>query len=175
MSDASVPAPLIVTLAFDPDTAAWLHALRQAHFPPARNVVPAHVTLFHALPGAHEAEVAAHLGAVAAAQAPFDVSFPDLRFLGRGVALRVESAPLAALRSVLARPFADVLTPQDAQGFRPHATIQNKVAPEAARATLAHLHATFTPRTGAARGLDLWRYRGGPWEPVDTYAFGGQA
>ena len=44
--------PLILTLMLDAGTQAWLEALRRAHFPPGRNLVPAHVTLFHALPGA---------------------------------------------------------------------------------------------------------------------------
>ena len=43
--------PLILTLMLDEGTQAWLDALRRAQFPPERNLVPAHVTLFHALPG----------------------------------------------------------------------------------------------------------------------------
>ena len=44
--------PLILTLALDGATFAPLDALRRPHFPPERNLVPAHLTLFHALPGA---------------------------------------------------------------------------------------------------------------------------
>ena len=42
--------PLVLTLLLDADTQAWLDSLRRAHFPPERNLVPAHVTLFHACP-----------------------------------------------------------------------------------------------------------------------------
>jgi len=49
---AGADDPLVLTLALDAASEAWLQALRDAHFPPARNVVPAYVTLFHALPGA---------------------------------------------------------------------------------------------------------------------------
>ena len=35
-------APLILTLGLDAATQAWLEAMRRAHFPPARNLVPAH-------------------------------------------------------------------------------------------------------------------------------------
>lgn len=169
MSD--VP-PLIVTLALDPDTSAWLDALRRAHFPSERNVVPGHITLFHALPGALEPQVAERLAALTASASPFPAAFPGLRFLGRGVALRVESPELAAVRGRLAQQFADHLTPQDAQGYRPHATLQNKVSPDEARATMARLQTTFAPRTGQVDGLDLWRYRGGPWEAAGTFRFG---
>ena len=47
--------PLVVTLALDDDAQARLDALRRTHFPSDRNVVPAHVSLFHALPGEHRA------------------------------------------------------------------------------------------------------------------------
>ena len=166
-------APLIVTVLFDADTFAWLDGLRRAHFPPERNVVPGHVTLFHALPGDREADVRAALDALARNETPFDVAFPALRPLGRGVALAVDSPPLVRLRAALAGLFADVLTRQDAQGYRPHATVQNKVAPDEARATLAHLQDTLAlPRTARAEGLCLWRYRGGPWEAAGTFRFG---
>ena len=170
------PAPLIVTVLFDADTFAWLDGLRRAHFPPERNVVPGHVTLFHALPGDREADVRAALETLVTATPPFDVAFPALRFLGRGVALALDSPPLVRLRAALAGRFADVLTRQDAQGYRPHATVQNKVAPEMARATLAHLQdAAAVPRTGRAEGLSLWRYLGGPWETAGTFRFAANA
>ena len=49
--------PLIVTAALDEAAFAWFDDLRRAHFHPLRNRVPAHLTLFHALPGEHEARV----------------------------------------------------------------------------------------------------------------------
>ena len=45
-------APLIVTAELPADVMAWADGLRRAHFPPERNQVRAHVTLFHALPPA---------------------------------------------------------------------------------------------------------------------------
>ena len=44
-------APLILTALLEPDAAARFEAMRRAYFPPARNKTPAHLTLFHALPG----------------------------------------------------------------------------------------------------------------------------
>lgn len=170
MSD---PAPLVVTLALDADTQAWLDALRRAHFPPERLVVGAHVTLFHALPGARIDAVSEAIAEAAAGIPCFEVAGAAWRSLGRGVALSIDSPPLVALRARLARTFGGLLTGQDAQGYRPHATVQNKVTPDVARATLAHLTAFEPlPRYGHAEGLDLWRYRGGPWEAVARYGFG---
>ena len=52
-------APLIVTAELPADVMAWADGLRRAHFPPERNQVRAHVTLFHALPPWLEGERAA--------------------------------------------------------------------------------------------------------------------
>ncbi|NAZ37385.1 2'-5' RNA ligase family protein [Rubellimicrobium sp. CFH 75288] len=164
-------APLILTLDLDPDGFARLDALRRAHFPPALNRVPAHVTLFHHLPGGAEEEVARLLAAEGAGVAPFAVRFAALMPLGRGVALRVEAPEAASLRGRIAGCFAGRLTPQDAGGWRPHATIQNKVSPAEARATLERLSAGFAPWEAVAEGLRLWRYRGGPWEAAGVFPF----
>lgn len=165
--------PFILTLDLDARLFAGLDALRRAHFPPERNHVPAHVTLFHALPGEHEADIATHLAAVCEPHPPVAVTLPGVRSLGRGVAVTVDAPELVALRNRLARQWAGALAPQDRQGYRPHATIQNKVTPEAAKALLAELAATWVPAGGVGEGLRLWRYVGGPWEPAGRFRFGG--
>jgi hypothetical protein len=53
-----VTRPLVLTLGLDAIATARFEALRRAHFPPDRLVVGAHLTLFHALPGQHEPDVA---------------------------------------------------------------------------------------------------------------------
>lgn len=166
-------APLVLTLDLDPRLFAGLDALRRQHFPADRNHVPAHVTLFHALPGEHEADVAAHLPAVCDVHPPVPVTLPGVRSLGKGVAVVVDAPELVAVRNRLARRWAAWLTPQDRQGYRPHVTVQNKVTPEAAKALLAELAATWVPVTGTGDGLRLWRYAGGPWEPAGRFRFGG--
>ncbi|MGY1594667.1 2'-5' RNA ligase family protein [Geodermatophilus sp. SYSU D00708] len=145
--------------------------LRAAHFPPERNHLAAHVTLFHALPGDQVDAVAADLAAVVA-RPPFAVAVTGLRLLGRGVAYTLESPELAALRDRLAAAWEPWLTRQDRQRFAPHVTVQNKAEPRVARALRDRLAAQFTPERVRARGLGLWRYRGGPWEPVAEYPFG---
>jgi 2'-5' RNA ligase len=168
------PAPLVVTLLLDEAAQQHFDRLRAAHFPPARNHLAAHVTLFHALPGERVGDVRGELAA-AAARPAFDVPVTWVRFLGRGVAYDLAAPELTALRDRVASAFAPDLTPQDRQWRRPHVTVQNKVDPAVARALHARLAAGFRPWTAQARGLALRRYRGGPWEPEAEFLFGGVA
>jgi 2'-5' RNA ligase len=168
-------APLILTLALDGAGFARLEAERQAHFPPGRNFIPAHLTLFHALPGEEAGAILARLAEAAQATPVLPLRVTGLRPLGRGVAYVVEAEGLARLRAGLAAAFAGWLTPQDRAGWRPHVTVQNKVAPEEARATLALLQARFAPWEARGEGLLLWHYRGGPWEAAGHFPFRGGA
>ena len=162
------PAPLILTLSLDPASFARLDALRREHFPPERNQLDAHLTLFHALPGETLEEIRANLAVLAGGTPPMPLRFTGLRSLGRGTAVVVESPPLLALRAMLVSAWHSRLTPQDRQGFRPHVTIQNFVAPDAARALVAQGLDSFE---GTGTGMALWHYRGGPWEAVEEFAF----
>ena len=130
----------------------------------------AHVTLFHALPGERVDDVRRAL-ALAAGRPPFDVAVTGVRFLGRGVALDLAAPELTGLRDDVAAEFAADLTAQDRQWRHPHVTVQNKVEPAVARALHADLSAGFTPWTATARGLGLWHYRGGPWDPDAEFPF----
>ena len=169
MTPADAP-PLVVTLVLEQAAQERFDALRRAHFPPERNHLQAHVTLFHAVPGAHEREVRADLER--SAQRPaYDVDVVRVRSLGRGVAFDLRSPELAAQRDGLARRWRPWLTPQDSQPHAAHVTVQNKVTPERARALLAELAAGFAPHAVRAEGLALWRYLGGPWEPLARYRF----
>jgi 2'-5' RNA ligase len=166
-------APLILTLAMDEASFAFFDDLRRRHFPPERNFIPAHVTLFHHLPGEQESAIAGEMEALCASQPPIPVAVTGLRSLGRGVAYALDAPDLTALRRRLAAVWRDWLTPQDRQGSRPHVTIQNKVSPETARELLAALQGTFTPFIVQGEGLHLWRYLGGPWRLMRTYRFAG--
>jgi 2'-5' RNA ligase superfamily protein len=164
-------APLILTLAFEPDAFAFLDGLRRRHFPPERNVIPAHLTLFHHLPGAHEPVIVGELEALCARQPPITLTVSGLCFLGRGVAYALEAPALQALRRALAAKWHAWLTPQDRQGFRPRVTVQNKVSPEEARSLHRDLSARFAPFRAHGQGLQLWRYRGGPWQLARSFRF----
>ncbi len=162
--------PVILTLQFDSATAAFFERQRQAYFPPALNRTPAHLTLFHALPGEDPNRLLAAI-APHTRRAPFPLAVDGLMKLGRGVAYRIASEPLLALRKALADAWRDDLTRQDREKFRPHVTIQNKVTPETARATLEVLARDFEPFAATAEGLQLWHYRGGPWAPLAAVPF----
>jgi hypothetical protein len=166
--------PLILTAAFDADTAQAFQDLRDRHFPPRINIVPAHMTLFHKLPGSERAAVVAQLTALCAAETDIPCAVDGLRFLGRGVALTIAAPRMTSLRKALAGSWKSWLTNQDMQTFRPHVTIQNKVDPVAARALYDRLDACIPAIRGTIVGLDLWYYRGGPWEKVDRYTFADQ-
>ena len=167
----SAPAPIIVTAVFGAEDFAHLDGLRRRHFPAERNQVPAHATLFHHLAPELAAELKQRLKAATRGQPRPRATLAGVRNLGKGVAFRIESPELEAIRADLADAFATVLTPQDRTGWRPHITIQNKVEPREARALYEGLAATFTPRPLIITGLASWWYRGGPWDPLSTHNF----
>ena len=164
--------PLILTLKMDDPSQNMFDRLREEHFPKERNFIPAHLTLFHKLPGDREGEVSEALQTLCRQQEPFPLTATGLVFMGRGVGYKLESSTLPAVRKRIAEEWWTWLGSQDRQGFRPHVTVQNKVPPEEARALHLRLEKTFSPFRVWAEGLLLWRYLGGPWELVGPYEFG---
>ncbi|BCM90318.1 hypothetical protein IAD21_02169 [Abditibacteriota bacterium] len=173
LSNAPVALPpLLITLDFDSDSFERLNDLRTRYFPTQRNFIPAHLTLFHALPGEQESLIRETLTELCGRTEKLNLDFTDLRFLGRGVAINVECPELFRVRGELSRVFRPFLSAQDAQGWKhPHVTIQNKVTPEAARTTFHQLNENWREWKGQGEGLLLWYYRGGPWEKADEYTF----
>lgn len=163
---------LIIAVELAARDQAWLDQLRRAHYPSERNQVPAHLTMFHALPPTAEGEVRRSLARLAT-DTPARASIEGLMNLGGGVAFRIVSPTLDAIRRELAADFHGLLSAQDSGGWRPHVTIQNKVRPREARALLARMEQDFQPRPLAVAGLGLYRYLGGPWDEVARYAFRG--
>jgi hypothetical protein len=164
--------PIIVTATFGDGDNGWLQDLRRTHYPPERNRVPAHLTLFRQLPPSLEGELATRLARAVAAPPP-RATIAGIMDLGEGTAFRVESEDLEAIRADLAEALHGVLTPQDQAPWRPHVTIQNKVLPREARALQQRLRTTFEPRPLTIRALAAWRYLEGPWEPVRAWPFRG--
>ncbi|CAA9380900.1 MAG: FIG00800187: hypothetical protein [uncultured Phycisphaerae bacterium] len=170
MSNVPAAAPLILTLGFDGATFGVVDRLRRAHFPPKRNFIPAHLTLFHHLPGERVEAVVADLHDLASRTAAFDLALAGPRFLGKGVALDVVAPPLLRVRADLATRWAAWLGPQDAQPYRrPHVTVQNKVDPAVARGLYERMRREWEPLAGRGESLRLWRYLGGPWEAVGSF------
>jgi 2'-5' RNA ligase len=172
-SEGVAAEPLILTLQMDELAQERFDRLRELHFPPERNYLSAHLTLFHRLPGDRKAEISTDLQEICRSCRPLTLTATGLRSLGRGVAYELSSTKLVALRRDLAKRWGPWLGTQDRQGFKPHVTVQNKVAPETAQTLHENLLARFSPFEVGGVGLSLWRYLGGPWEPVGTYPFGG--
>lgn len=103
MSEVIAAAPIIVTAEFGPADFAWLDRLRRIHFPAARNVVPAHITLFHHLPPSLLPELDSRLAAETRSAPRPAATIGEPLLLDRGVALRVRSDELMAIRERLAR------------------------------------------------------------------------
>ena len=156
---------LIVTAELGPTDFAWLDRLRRLHYPPEGNRVPAHLTIFHALPPSAEKAVRAALSRHASGKPP-EATIEGLLDLGGGVAFRVVSGDLDRIRGELAENFHGLLSAQDSGGWRPHVTIQNKVSTKEARALISTLECEFRRRPLAISGLGLHRYLDGPWERI---------
>jgi 2'-5' RNA ligase len=163
-------APYLVTLGFDPSTFERLDGLRRRYFPPALNQVPAHVSLFHHLPGDEGDAIDRALLQASRSSNPIPLAFPIVKRTGRGLMLPADAPGLAAIHASLARAFARWLTPQDRQPFQPHVTIMNKADRPAVEAAFADLMFNWSGSSGKGDRLILWRYLGGPWEEVESYA-----
>ncbi|HVM36957.1 MAG TPA: 2'-5' RNA ligase family protein [Sphingomicrobium sp.] len=164
---------LIVTAELAAADFAWLDGLRRRHYPAERNRVPAHLTIFHALPPSAEGELRSRLAALTGEPAPRAVA-AGVMDLGGGVAFRIVSDELDWFRERLADDLHGLLGAQDSRGWRPHVTVQNKVAPRTARQLKAELERGFQPRPLQIAGIGLHRYREGEWETLAVYRFRGR-
>lgn len=169
-----MPQPFILTAALPDDIFAWADGLRRAHFPPERNHLHAHVTMFHAFAPSLLDELTDYLPSVAREFAPPSARVTGLLDFGKGTAIALEAPQLLALRGLIADHFHGNLTEQDLHDPRPHITIQNKVTKEEARALQARLGPTIEERRFAFTALELHRYLGGPWELVKRMPFRGK-
>lgn len=154
---------------------AWANRLRRQYFPPERNFLDAHVTLFHHLPPMQKAEIIDRVKALVATYRAPAATLSDVMNLGRGVAYRIESPDLMAIRDELAEGFFGLLIPQDQAKPRLHVTIQNKVQPSVSKPLFDQLLAEFSPRPFAITGLSLHHYLGGPWGAIGQWRFRGNA
>ncbi|MBB4658995.1 2'-5' RNA ligase family protein [Parvularcula dongshanensis] len=165
-------SPIILTLQLDAKSQDFFQDERKRWFVPRLDQVPAHLTLFHKLPGEEREAVMEALGEACAAREPFEVVVAEVLSLGAGVAYRLRSEALERLRQDLAHAFFPWLTGQDRQGFRAHVTVQNKVTKATAEACRAVIEAEFEPFTATAEGVQLWSYEGGPWGTIGAVSFG---
>jgi len=167
--------PFIVTAGLPADIQGWAEGLRRVYYPPERNHLHAHVTLFHAFAPSLFEELTRFLPRITGEFAAPQAEITGLMDLGTGTAIALASPQLLTLRSVIAEHFRGSLTAQDLHEPRPHITIQNKVTKREARALQAALAPTIAARRFTFPALELHLYQGGPWELVKRSAFRGRA
>lgn len=167
----SLTKPLIVAAKMDASSFEFFDDLRRRYFPPERNFLAAHITLFHHLPGDEIATIENDLESAASDCGQIELAFTGARFFGRGTAIEIDAPGLFAVRRELAGKWEKYLLPQDRQRFKPHITVQNKTAPDEAKILFEKLKADWQNRKGSAVGLHLWHYLGGPWQLANEFMF----
>ena len=160
---------LILTVELDSKAFTYFNALRTEHFPPERNFISAHLTLFHALQ--NQSATIDKVQEISETTNPFSLLIESPVSIGKGVAFKIQSPPLLQLHKKLQLHWKDNLTPQDSQGLWPHITVQNKVSPAEAQQLLFTLMQSFQQFDALATGLQLWEYLGGPWKQIQTFPF----
>src|SRR5207302_8939675 len=99
---AAMSAPFIVTAELPGEILAWADGLRRAHYPPERNRLAAHVTLFHSFAPSLREELLRVLGEFAAGYRPPQARIDGLMPLGTGTALAIHSPGMLAVREAIA-------------------------------------------------------------------------
>jgi 2'-5' RNA ligase len=155
--------PLIVTAHVNDEDLQFFDALRARFFPPDRNFLRVHVTMFHKLPPEHRLQIDDALRQAGQIVGSVEVEVTGVRNMGNGVSFVLESEDLARVRENLRTAFKLWLGPQDLQPWRPHVTVQNKVHWQKADALYDMLSSEFVRRPIRLEGVDLWSYMQGPW------------
>ncbi|MDB5207072.1 MAG: hypothetical protein JWR72_2147 [Flavisolibacter sp.] len=163
-------SPLIVTLSLDEASFQFFDNLHKQYFPPERNFLLAHLTLFHHLLPA-KPKIKENLYKWSKEIEPLVLQVVEIISIGKGVAYKIECEPLLQLHRIMQKEWQDWLQPQDKQKLWPHVTVQNKVTPAKAKETLEELKTTFKPFTAIGTGFSLWSYEGGPWEFIESFPF----
>ncbi|KWV92703.1 2'-5' RNA ligase family protein [Erythrobacter sp. YT30] len=170
--------PFILTAALPPEVQGWADGLRRAHYPPERNHLLAHVTMFHSFAPSLLDELKTFLPRITAEFAPPVGQVSGIMDLGTGTAIALSAEPLLALREMIAEHFHGSLTDQDLYEPRPHITIQNKVTKREARELQRALALEIELKQDAGPfvfpSLELHLYKDGPWELVKRQVFRGK-
>jgi hypothetical protein len=160
--------PLLFTLELDATNLEKLQTLRDRYFD--RNIVPAHLSLFHHLP--HQSHIIERAANLAKTTTAFPLNFAQIIRLSNGFAVKVESqSNVESLHQQLSASYSQWLTPQDKQKYVPHVTLMNKAPRYEAAIAYAEFSHQWRPWTGVATGILIWEYLGGPWKSVVTIPF----
>jgi hypothetical protein len=164
--------PLLIVAELPRDVFAWADALRRLHYPPERNRLGAHVTLFHGLPPSAQVAVTGLLAELSRLPPPA-AAISGLMDLGRGTAFAVASPAMEALHAQMAERLKGLIQQKDAYPLRLHITVQNKVPETDARALQAELSRLPEQRSFRFRGFGLYGWNGDLWEQTRVFPFRG--
>ncbi len=154
----------------DDGSQKFFNEMRKQYFPPQRNYLDAHLTLFHNLP-AEEPAIVDYLKQICYKRSDFLMKVSSIVSIGNGVAYKVESPELLAIHLELQKIWKHWLILQDQQKLWPHITIQNKTDANTANQLMNHLKVDFKPFNITALGFNLWEYKGGPWTSIEAFCF----
>ena len=143
--------------------------MRQRYFPVERNHIPAHISLFHALPEHEQQRIVSDIDTAMRTVDPFTVIVEPPRSIGNGVAFFLQAPGLYRIRARLSLQWSMWLTPQDRQSYRPHITVQNKVNRQTLAETLLLLEKSPYPQDALLSSIHLWQYQGGPWKHLQQF------
>ena len=139
-ADSTDQTSYVLTLLTDPAHNRSMNSLRRTYFPTALNRIPAHITLFHALPGSKlESDVLPGIKQMASRTAPYRVRATEPFRLSKGVGIRVADDIDHAndskrgrnmtriIHAELRKKWGEWLSEQDSTPPRFHYTVMNKV------------------------------------------------
>lgn len=154
---------------------AWVNALRQEHYPPEKNQLSAHVTLFHHLPPQALDEIIELVKQTTLNHAYPRCDLTDVIQFEEGAAYKLYSPKLLEIREFFAEAFHGLLIQQDQQKPRFHITVQNKASTEESKKLFQKLNSEFEPRPFEITGIALHYYLNGPWEEIGSWRFRGKS
>jgi mannose-1-phosphate guanylyltransferase len=168
----------VLTLRLTDSLAKPMTLMREQYFPKKLNRTPAHLTLFHALPGSKFEVIDGGLSQLSVNTKPFFVSTgkPFRMRLGVGINVGKGQNRMKQVHEDLRLQWMPHLSEQDQGGWRPHWTIMNKVNEKTKvddTLRTVEKEMLLNVREGQAVGLDLWRYDKGNWIFANEYKFKG--
>ena len=138
--DGTDQTSYVLTLLTDPAHNHCMNSLRKTYFPPQLNKIPAHITLFHALPGSKlESDVLPGIKQIASRTPPYRVRATNPFRLSHGAGIKVTDDIDHAndskrgrnmtriIHAELRKKWGEWLSEQDSTPPRFHYTVMNKV------------------------------------------------
>lgn len=165
----------------------FMNHLRQTYYPKHLNVLPAHLTLFHALPESKlSSTIIPQILSTTAKTAPYTIHATGPSRMPRGVFVHAHHLSptnwTKLLHADLQRAWCPFLSAQDRSKVQLHWTVMNKVqdqgkvstAFEEIQALIEDKEADPEARAdlqGSVEGLVLWRYEKGVWRDPHEFLF----